>query len=444
MTSVVELGCRLWWRRFLSRNALPWEELARFPSLPSDEQRRILAERLLSQVRYFGNREDALPEWREAARIRDPDELWQLWTSLPVVTKQMLRDRFPPAEIQARFGLDGRINSTGGSTGEPTRFFHDEAMIRAGNATAYYAQCRMGWHPGIPIVKVWGSERDIGKANTFRNSLYNRFLRVNLVDGYRLTDETVGRVLALVARHRQVAVCGFSSLLEFVARRIVERRAEPPPGKVLTAWNGGEMLFPEQVEVFRRAFGVPILNLYGGRELSVMACQFEENGTLHVLRPWLFLEVVDDDARPVSPGESGRLLFTSTVCRGTPFLRYEIGDLGCSDATTETEAGVASVRELHGRTAGLLRLPGNRTINNIFWNHLFKEYSEVRRFQVILRKDGSIKILLEGDGFPPDREAACRSILQRFLGDLPIVISWVERVSLTREGKLMQVVREQS
>ena len=55
-------------------------------------------------------------------------------------------------------------------------------------------------------------------------------------------------------------------LLEFVAQRVLETGRRIRPGVVRTAWNGGEMLFPQQCELFRQAFGVPLLNRYGGRE----------------------------------------------------------------------------------------------------------------------------------------------------------------------------------
>jgi hypothetical protein len=64
----------LWWRRYLRRNAIPWTDLECFPQLRPDLQRKELGARLLKQIQYFGMREDALPEWREAARIEDPEE----------------------------------------------------------------------------------------------------------------------------------------------------------------------------------------------------------------------------------------------------------------------------------------------------------------------------------------------------------------------------------
>ena len=74
--------------------------------------------------------------------------------------------------------------------------------------------------------------------------------------------------MRLVRRHSRVAIYGFTSMLEFLAREVVAREILLPPGRVVTAWSGGEMLYPEQSDVFRRSFGVPILNCYGGRELG--------------------------------------------------------------------------------------------------------------------------------------------------------------------------------
>src|SRR5579862_4788809 len=159
----------LWWRRYHARNATSSAELDRFPHLRPDQQRRELGERLLQQIRYFGTREDALPEWREAARINDSEDLLRIWSDLPVLTKNDLRIRFPAEEIGRRFQIPGQANCTGGSTGEPVHFFHDTGMLKSMTAAIIFSATRMGWVPGMPTIIVWGSERDVKKATTFRN-----------------------------------------------------------------------------------------------------------------------------------------------------------------------------------------------------------------------------------------------------------------------------------
>ena len=434
----------LWWQRFLRRNACSATELDQFPALPMPARRDQMARRLLEQVRYFGAREDALPEWREAARITDPAEVWRLWPSLPVVTKKMLRERFPARELGGRFSLTGKLNSTGGSTGEPTEFFHDQAMIDSGNALGDWTARQMGWRPDMATVIVWGSERDIGRDVHWKIRMHYALTRQVLLDGYHLTAETARRAVAAIGSHGPVAFYGFSSMLAEVARLTLAERLPVRPGGVAVAWNGGEILTESQNELFRQAFGVPILNRYGSREMGAIACQTQAGGPLLVSRPWYHVEIVDDDGKPVTPGQSGRLLVTSTVCRGTPFLRYQIEDLATADPALTGEDGIGGLLAVDGRLAGLLDLPNGRRINNIFWNHLFKEFPEIEQFQVTLRQDDHLVLCFRGVGQAVEREQALRQSLSHLLDGVPYELRWVDRIPLTGRGKLLQVINEKT
>lgn len=435
---------RLFHRRYLRRNACSTEELDRFQTLDPAAQRRLLAEKMLAQIRYFGAREDALPEWREAARITDPEEIWRVWPALPIVTRDMLRERFPAAGMGSRFGLTGQVSSTGGSTGEPTAFFHDSGMLAANNALVHWLELRMGWRPGMAIITVWGSERDIGRGVPWKVRRHYNLTRQMLIDGYQLTPETAARVVAGIERYRPVAVYGFTSMLEEVARLTLTGNLHVSTGAVAVAWNGGEALLESQSELFRRAFGVPILNRYGSREIGGIACQFRAGEALAVSRPWCFVEIVDDAGRPVAAGQSGRVLVTSTVCRGTPFLRYVLGDLASAEPSLITEAGIGGLRQIDGRIAGMIDLPDGRRVNNLFWNHALKEFTEIVQFQVTLRKDDTLLLRLRGSGMDPQREAELRRLLNHLLAGFRLEIQWVTQIPLTVRGKLLQVVNEKT
>ncbi len=419
-----------------------WSDLESFQVTSPDTARAELASRLLSQIRYFGTRDDALPEWREAAKIRNPDELWRIWPDLPIVAKQDLQKRFLPHEMRRRFNIKGIITSTGGSTGEPTWFLHDTNMQRATKATNVYCRLKVGWRPGLPTIIVWGSERDIGKQQALSRRVLLRLANLLLIDAYELTSKTLDRVLELVRKYPAVGIYGFSSMLDFIARAILARGDLPPPGRVVAAWNAGEMLYETQCESFRNAFGIPILNYYGARELSSMAYQPKVGSSLLVLRPLLFLEIVDEKGKPVGPGETGRLIWTNTACRGTPFIRFDVGDVGSYSSGDCDESGIRAINQLEGRFAGLLRLPNGKTINCIFWNHILKEYPEVEQFQIVLQGDQKILFRLKGTPFSPEKDRELRQRLLILLCDVPVSISWVEKIPLTSQGKLIQVVRE--
>jgi phenylacetate-CoA ligase len=436
------IGELMWMSYFGARGrAAAWKQMDAHRELDGSRARSDIARRLLAQVHYFGAREDALSEWREAASIRDPNELWKIWPQFPIMTRRDLQSRFEAREIQRRFGIKGVVSHTGGSTGEPTPYLHDPRMLWSSTAARAYCRLKFGWKPGMATVCLWGSDRDIGRAESLRNRVSGRLRRDWIVGGYSIDSTTADRVFALITGNLPVAMYGFTSMLEFVAREALRRDLRLPGRAIATAWNGGEMLYPNQAEIFRKAFGVPLLNLYGSRELSAMAYQPQVGAPLIPLRPFLFVEIVDDEGNPARPGQSGRLLWTSTVCRGTPFLRYECGDLGCYDEGGCDESGIRTLRELHGRTAGLIQING-KTINGLFWNHLFKEFPCIEQFQIVVKGQRELKLRLKGHQLSIAQEAHVRCMIERLLGDVPVQMVWVERIPRARQGKIEQVIRE--
>jgi phenylacetate-CoA ligase len=439
---------RLYWTRYRRQYDVDGVRRERdaFEAAAPADRRRAMAGRLQAQLRRFAARPDALPAWRQAAAIDDLDALWRAWPSLPIVTKADLQSRFSAQALRA-LGVEGIAGATGGSTGEPTTFIHDAATMRTMGAVTFLMRESLGWRPGQPTVCGWGGQRDLGQGLTgwrgVRHAHTHRLSKLIEVDGFALTDETARRVHeALLAAGGGAAIYGFSSMLEHVAATVRQRGWRVPRGLVAVAWNGGEMLHEAQIALFEEVFGVPILDYYGGRELGTIAAQQRAGGPRVVVRPYVFVELVGDDGEPVEPGEPGRVIVTSTVNTGSPFLRYDIGDVASASAAAVDEAGVARLDALLGRAGSVFRLPTGATVSNNYWNHLFKELGEVRQFQVRLRKDGGVRLSFVGQPFGDTREAWLRGVLGEFLGPVPIEITWVDAIAPTAMGKRLQVVVE--
>src|SRR5690606_11204494 len=115
-----------------------------------------------------------------------------------------------------------------------------------------------------------------------------------VIGGYVVDASTARRFVAAVARHAPCVVYGFTSMLVQVARLALDLGLAVPRGAIIAAWNGGELLTAKDSELFARAFGVPIHDLYGGRELSTIACQYTVGGALEVVGPHVMVEIVDD------------------------------------------------------------------------------------------------------------------------------------------------------
>ena len=417
-------------------------ELQDFPALSEDDKRQAIAQRLQRLLAHFEKIPDAPEGWTAAANTSTDEEFWRNWRNCPVITRTDLHTRFHPDLLRKLSGIGGSVSSTGGSTGEPTPFLHDREMRRIGRALSHGARIDMGWTPGMPIVAVWGSERDIGKSARWQHRILNALRRIQIIDGYRLSCRTTDAVVQAILKSPPVALYGFSSMLAHVAEDVLRRRVDIPRGAVAAAWCGGELLTDDHKELFEKAFHTPLLNFYGGRELGVMAYQTAPSRDLRIPLPFALCEILDERGQAVPPGVPGRLVWTSTVCRGTPFIRYDVGDLGSSTEPVHMPYGVTRLAIIHGRMAGTLRLSDGTLLSNLYWNHLFKDYAEVRQFQIVLKTNGSIEAQLVGKKFGSAREQALRKALDSIGLRSSFTIRWVAAIHRTRQGKLIQVRKE--
>ncbi|MFI9201224.1 aldehyde dehydrogenase family protein [Streptomyces sp. NPDC053048] len=104
-------------------------------------------------------------------------------------------------------------------------------------------------------------------------------------------------------------------------------------GGIRKIFYGGEHFTAEQRRTLAETFGIETVRsiTYGSTDLGPLGYQCTEStGGVHHLHADLHsLEILDpEDDRPVPPGETGRLVFTTHARRGQDLGRYVIGDLG--------------------------------------------------------------------------------------------------------------------
>jgi len=89
----------------------------------------------------------------------------------------------------------------------------------------------------------------------------------------------------------------------------------------------GLPLTPQLQELLRARLGVPHVFERGGTQEGAALDECELHTTPHVHADVCHLEVLDAGGRPVSPGTRGRLVVTKLVAGGSPFVRYDTGDI---------------------------------------------------------------------------------------------------------------------
>ncbi|MFD8288478.1 acyl-CoA reductase [Streptomyces lavendulae] len=192
-----------------------------------------------------------------------------------------------------------------------------------------------------------------------------------------------------VIEHRADTLFGMPSYLWQLLH--AEADALRAYGGLRKIFYGGEHFSEEQRRTLKEKFGIEVVHsiTYGSTDLGPLGYQCtESSGGVHHLHADLHtMEIVDlAEDRPVAPGETGRLVFTTHARRGQHLGRYLIGDLG-REVPGRCPCGRHAPRfELMGRTGDVMR------VATYFLNH--------RRFLTLAGEQGGhrgeLQIRLDG------------------------------------------------
>jgi phenylacetate-CoA ligase len=129
------------------------------------------------------------------------------------------------------------------------------------------------------------------------------------------------------------------------------------PRAVITS---AETLLFSRRRIIQDAFGCPVFDYYGSREISAIAGECEEHSGYHISAENVVLEFVREEEH-VSPGESGVILATNLRNFAMPFIRYELGDVGRpSNESCSCGRGLPLMSAIEGRVSEFMAVYDKR------------------------------------------------------------------------------------
>lgn len=169
---------------------------------------------------------------------------------------------------------------------------------------------------------------------------------------------------------------GYASMLAVLA---AEQRAGRLRVSPLAVTSTSETLFPEARAAITEAFGVPVIDTFGSTE-GLVGSSAPGDDTLVFNTDLCVVELVDDDHRPVPPGEpSARILVTNLANLVQPLIRYEINDCFVAEPATP-DHGLLRAR-VHGRADDVLRY-GDVDVHPLVVRSVIVKAPEVLDYQV--------------------------------------------------------------
>jgi phenylacetate-CoA ligase len=202
--------------------------------------------------------------------------------------------------------------------------------------------------------------------------------------------------------------------------------------KIRITWHTGEpgAAIPATKARIERAFGARAYDLPGLTEIAAWGFECEAgSGLTHVHEDYCYPEVLDENDRPVGPGERGELVFTSLYRKAMPLLRYRTRDVvqradrpcACGRTLVALEGGVHARLDDMKKVRGIIVYP--RRIEEIVRLH-----AAVDEFQIVFRRhEGLDDVLIRLDPSPAlsaaERRGLCGTVADALRTGLGIRVS---------------------
>lgn len=383
-----------------------------------------------------------------------PDDIrsFEDYTRLPVLKRQDIQEHREEMVSSTIPREQLRLNSSGGTTGHPVKFYQDLAVFQQMEGDFLYCFSLAGWTPANMIVSIWGNPKDVGPTS-LKKKLRGWASGMLVLNGFQYGKAEMADWLKVIASYRRVFIYGYVSVLTDLAGFIMEKGQQPR--NVHGIVTSAERLHKEQRALLQRTFNCQIHDQYGCREVPGIATECDMGG-MHLLTHSAYTEflpfadnegpgpdlLLEDGAQPL------RIVLTPLTNYAMPLLRYENGDMGAS-LPDPCPCGRPQplMRMDIGRLGNRLRqLDGSSVYSSVFV-HLVFTIEGVQTFQFRQTAPDEVHLYIVknadfNENSAKKLEEVCATFPQTVCPGIALHLHYVDDVPKTAGGKHRQVVCE--
>jgi len=357
---------------------------------------------------------------------------------IPLLTKEIIRSNQQGLVSNDYQSRKWCYNTSGGSTGEPVKFIQDNIYSLWRNlANHYYYHDILGidWYK-VRKVNLWGSLNDISKSGAGAKSKpLHRQENMVFLNSFRMSERDMQAYIDVINSYKPDLIHGYAgSLYELSKFAVRNNRPLYSPRFVISS---AETLRDDMREGIEEAFGTKVCNFYGSREVSNLAGECA-HGLMHTFDFWNYLEILDENNRPVKVGEEGKVVVTNLFNYSMPLIRYEIGDLAIR-GPDQCSCGhfLPTLKKVTGRTSDPFILEDGTIIYGSYFNQLFFFKEWVQSFQIVQEEYKTVRINIVPQGEINSYEQSNIEEQIRLVMGRDCAIMWniVDEIPKTTSGK---------
>lgn len=361
--------------------------------------------------------------------------------SFPILEKITLLQQLD--EISTVSEKSAEVSLTGGTTGASMKVLYTREDIQERNAMLDHFRAKFGYRLGKRTAWFSGKDltrpKDLAKGICYRDDWINH---IRYFSTFHITDRYFDAYWRALSDFAPEYLVGFPSSVYDICMMAKERGLSLT-GMVKAFFPTAETVLPQHRAVIGEVLGCPLIDQYASSEGApfILEC---EKGRLHIQPLTGVFEVVNENLQPAQEGE---ILVTSFSTRGTPLIRYQIGDrikLAPEDECCACGSHFPLVEYIDGRSSDYVWSPENGKVNLGNISNCTKDAPGIICFQVIQEREDAVDVkLVKGRNFTErDAENFHHAFVARLGTAMSINLEYVDEIPREKSGKFRIVKNE--
>lgn len=372
--------------------------------------------------------------WDQAGVHPDHIKTLEDLSCFPKTSKQLLSEAGDNAIAHPELKKTYVHFRTSGSTGKPFSYYltkeHHSWFIASAFLGFYWA----GWKIGDPWLRIqWLG--DLGVRERLENWMFNcLYMSIST-----LSSDYLHNFVEKIVHFKPVMIRGFTAATYVFAEYLLKQNNTQIRPKCVVCT--GDTLHPHFREAIEKAFQSPVFDGYGGESMrTTNECEKRS----HHIPPVILVEV-EPEGPETEDGQPCKLILTSLTNYATPFIRYEIGDVGVmGEGFCSCGRKSKFLSKLIGRETDIVVTPAGHYLVCHHFNNILKWYPGVEQFQVLQHEKAEIIMrLVTNQQHTKQEEEKIKEYFEGLGGQgFRVIIEHVPEIPMTRTGKRRYIISD--
>jgi phenylacetate-CoA ligase len=359
--------------------------------------------------------------------------------ALPILTKQHVRQEHDRLVAQTN-RMPSIVGYTSGTTGERLAMRLDESFLAFDAACAFRHWSWAGYRLMQPIAAVRNYVPEKEGGPLWR---YSPTQNTTYFSAYHLTAQNCDQYIERVIAQRPTIIRGYPSSMKLFAEYAYPRRHQL--SFVRGIITSSETLRPDDRETIERTFGRKVFDWYGMTEPAIVLTECDRHEGLHINWEYGYAELLPSAELPP---DQFRMVTTGFHNPTMPFIRYETGDIVrtfSSERRCSCGRTMPLLHSIAGRSDECILTPEGHRIPSLSFYSVFRNYSEISRFQVAQYGETEIVVRIA-----PRPGVTCSSDMLRRIRDevrlgicasIALDVQVTDRFAMNSDGKTPPIIR---